>query len=142
MTQPFAKKPPPRRNFSGVEGRADKRALGAHAETLALNMLRRHGLRLVARNFLCRHGEIDLIMRDGDCLVFVEVRSRRHSGWGSAAESIGHRKQRRLAATAEFFLLSHRRWQRSACRFDAVLFDGGLNDNNTCWHKDIFQINR
>lgn len=63
-------------------------ARGAAAEDLALRYLEARGLSLVARNFRCRVGELDLIMRDGEQLVFVEVRSRRHNRYGTPAESI------------------------------------------------------
>ena len=69
---------------------------GETGEALAAAWLIRHGLRSLARNFRCRLGEIDLVMRDGDTLVFVEVRCRRDCGYGSALESVTAGKQRRL----------------------------------------------
>ncbi|WP_291138014.1 YraN family protein [Hydrogenophaga sp.] len=110
----------------------DKRAAGTsrlagqQAEDIALALLRRAGLELVARNFKTPGrggGEIDLIMRERDgTLVFVEVRQRKGSGHGGAGASIGVTKQRRIVLAARHFLAQMR--SMPACRFDAVLFEG------------------
>jgi len=76
------------------------------------------------RNFRARCGEIDLVMRDGSALVFVEVRLRQDAGHGSAAESIGFAKQRRLRAAANLFLARHRQFSALPARFDVVAIDG------------------
>lgn len=99
---------------------SDTRAAGFAAETLALTHLRRCGLALIERNFHCRMGEIDLIMRDGETLVFVEVRLRARGSFASAAESIDVHKQRRIAAAARFYLAGR---PECACRFDCVVLD-------------------
>lgn len=78
-------------------------------------------MELLQRNYRCRFGEIDLIMRDGDTLVFVEVRSRAHAGFGGAAASIDAAKQARLVRAARHYLATLARVPD--CRFDAVLFD-------------------
>ena len=93
-------------------------AQGAAAEELACRYLEAQGLTLVMRNFRCRWGELDLIMRDGEQLVFVEVRSRRHSRYGTPAESITRAKQQRLLRAAAFYL----QYQQLdlPCRFDVV----------------------
>lgn len=80
------------------------------------------GLRIVARNFQCRFGEIDIVAMDGDMVVFVEVRQRASSAFGGALESITPAKQRKLARTAEVYL--QERAPRAPCRFDAALVDG------------------
>ncbi len=89
-----------------------------YSEDLALKYLKRHGLKLLARNYRSRHGEIDLIMQDKDILVFVEVRYRKHDNYGSAAESVDRHKQSRIANTAESYLQAHP-WD-GPCRFDIV----------------------
>ncbi|MBO3277614.1 YraN family protein [Pseudomonas schmalbachii] len=101
--------------------------MGRAAEAMARTHLERHGLRLLAQNWLCRRGELDLVMLDGDTVVFVEVRSRRHQAWGGAAESVDARKRQRLVATAEHFLQQEPRWARHPCRFDVVAVDSGGN---------------
>ncbi|AXE34878.1 YraN family protein [Chromobacterium phragmitis] len=96
---------------------------GRDAEDRALALLEARGLKLVARNWHCRGGEIDLIMRDGAALVFVEVRHRGGSRYGGAADSITASKQRKLLLAAEVYLSSHH--IDSPCRFDAVVSVGG-----------------
>jgi putative endonuclease len=95
---------------------------GQAAEQAALEYLSRAGLTLVARNWRCRQGEIDLIMRDGDTLVFVEVRQRSSPGFGGAAASIGQAKQQRLLRSAQHYLQTLP--SVPPCRFDAICFDG------------------
>lgn len=114
-------RPPPRR--SPMQRRGD------HHEAAALRLLLAQGLTLLARNLWCRAGEIDLVMRDGDTLVFVEVRARAQTRFGGAAASIGREKQARLARAAAHWLpeLARRHWRGAlpAARFDAVVFDAG-----------------
>ena len=96
-------------------------ARGREAEDRAARHLERQGLRVVARNFRVRGGEIDLICRDGKGLVFVEVRQRSRSDFGGAAASITARKRQRLILAAQHYLLKH---PDTDCRFDCVLMDG------------------
>lgn len=91
---------------------------GDVAEQLAATFLQQKGLKLVEKNFRCAYGEIDLIMRDGKTLVFIEVRLRRNSQFGGAAMSITPSKQQKLKRTAERYLQIH---GDTACRFDAIL---------------------
>lgn len=111
---------------------------GARAEETARLFLERQGLRLVERNYRCRLGEIDLIMRDGATLAFVEVRYRRRSGFGSPAESITAAKQRRIIAAAMHFLQWKQGRKPPPCRFD-VLAIAGKETQNIDWIKDAFQ---
>ncbi|SUX54328.1 YraN family protein [Chromobacterium vaccinii] len=105
---------------------------GRDAEDRALALLQARGLKLVARNWHCRGGELDLIMRDGDALVFVEVRHRGGSRFGGAADSITAAKQRKLMLAAEVYLSSHN--LDSPCRFDAVVSVGGAEPQ---WLKNV-----
>src|SRR5690606_24818947 len=79
-------------------------ASGTLAEEQAAQHLARHGLKILARNYRCRGGEIDLVCRDGATLVFVEVRLRTHRGYGGAAASITPAKQRRITLAANHYL--------------------------------------
>jgi putative endonuclease len=97
---------------------------GRAAEAQALAFLREQGMILVTQNFLCKTGEIDLIMRHGATLVFVEVRARADRVHGGAAASVTHAKQRRLIRTAQFYLQRLRRLP--PCRFDVIAIDGGI----------------
>ena len=110
---------------------------GEAAERLAEKHLIAQGLVLIERNFQGRRGEIDLVMRDGRCLVFVEVRFRSSDRFGSAAESITPVKQGRLLATADYFLQSRKGWRDNPCRFD-VLTLSGRSDTRIDWIKDAF----
>lgn len=95
---------------------------GAAAESLAAEFLESRGLVIAARNYRCRFGEIDLIAREGETVVFVEVRRRTSEAYGGAAESITPAKRRRLLATARHYLVRAR--GTAPCRFDAVLIRG------------------
>jgi len=97
---------------------------GRHwAEARVERWLERRGWRAVARNVSDRHGEIDLVMRDGEVIVFVEVRQRRGDVWGGAAHSIDSRKAGRVRRTAAAWLAA-RGWHEAPVRFDAVLVSG------------------
>lgn len=118
------------------------RAIGRDAEELALGHLQSYGLVLIARNFRCRIGEIDLIMRDGNCLVFVEVRFRKASRFASACESVDRRKQRKLLGAASFFLGRYTEYRQYATRFDVVALDGRSRNTFTLqWLQDAFRPN-
>jgi len=115
-------------------------SIGARAEQLALNYLLRQGLRLLEKNSRCRFGEIDLIMLDGRCLVFVEVRYRKRNRFTSAATSIGPAKQRKIIRTASFFLRGQPRYADATIRFDVVAIDRSASDQFTIeWLKDAFR---
>ncbi len=107
-------------------------AAGSNAEAQACAHLRAHGLHLVAKNFRCRGGEIDLIMRDGATLVFVEVRFRRSNRFGDPAATVDLRKQARLVTAAQTYLQKFR--SASPCRFDVVAITAGRLD----WIPDAF----
>jgi putative endonuclease len=99
--------------------RDPRQRLGLEGEDAAARLLENAGLRILERRFRCRFGEIDIIARDRNVLVFVEVRTRRGIGFGSPAESITPRKRQRMATVAQFFL-SRRRLTDLPCRFDVV----------------------
>jgi len=107
---------------------------GAAQETLALAQLEAAGLQLLARNVASRVGELDLVMQDGDVLVFVEVRSRTSSRFGGAAASVTFAKQRRLASAAQVFLKTTWRGPLPRCRFDVVAISPAGID----WLRDAF----
>ena len=99
-----------------------KQAQGRDWEQAALRHLQRHGLALIEANFTCKGGELDLVMRDGDSLVFVEVRQRADGRHGGAAASITPAKIRRLVRAAQVYL--QRFPSTPPCRFDVVAIDG------------------
>ena len=103
--------------------------------------LQRRGLEPLARNFTTRLGEIDLIMRDGEQLVFVEVRYRQRRSFGSAAESVDFRKQQKLSRTAALYLQSQPRYQNFSCRFDVAAChpDNGPDSLRIDWLRNAFE---
>ncbi|SDZ79236.1 YraN family protein [Nitrosospira multiformis] len=114
------------------------RLKGNQAERYAETFLAGHKLVLVQRNYRCRFGEIDLIMRDGETLVFVEVRMRTNRNFGGAGSSITLSKQRKVVRAARHYLLSLR--TEPCCRFDAVLLSG--NDGRDMeWIRNAFDVN-
>jgi len=111
------------------------RDTGEAAERHALDYLTRQGLRLVVANYRSRFGEIDLILRDGDVLVFAEVRMRKNADFGGARASITPAKQARLIKTANQYLTQFA--HPPQCRFDAVLL-GAPNSGAIEWIKNAF----
>ena len=107
---------------------------GALAEEAAAEFLKCRGLRLLERNYSCRFGEIDLIMRDGQTLVFVEVRYRRNQSFGGAIESITAAKREKLLRTARHYMAATQEFP--ACRFDAVLLSGDTQELE--WIENAF----
>ena len=99
-----------------------KSLLGQTAELRAAAFLQTRGLKLVARNWRCRFGEIDLVMQDGATLVFVEVRLRSRSDFGGAAASVTPAKQKKLLAAARQYLAGLK--TLPPCRFDVVALSG------------------
>jgi putative endonuclease len=106
---------------------------GQQAEARAAVYLEGKGLRIIARNWRCRFGEIDLVAKDGKLLVFVEVRSRSSRSHGGAAESISIAKRRKLTAAASLYLT--RAGADTPCRFDALLIEA---EGNIEWIRDAF----
>jgi len=107
---------------------APRQALGKQGEELAAGFLRRLGYRILGANVRTRLGEIDIIADDPTepALVFVEVKTRRSSAFGSPIEAVDGRKQRRLVRLAEAWLQQHPERADATCRFDVigVLVDG------------------
>lgn len=121
-----------------------KRATGAQVEALAREFLQSRDLIPVAANANYRGGELDLVMRDGDTLAFVEVRFRRSagnaaSGFGGGAVSIDAAKRRKIVHAAERFLAAHREFARMPCRFDVIDASGDADAPEFVWLRDAFR---
>jgi putative endonuclease len=116
----------------------NSRDTGNQAEQLARRFLQARGLSHLESNFLCKLGEIDLIMQDAESLVFVEVRFRQDSRFGSPAESIHAGKQKKLLRTARYYLQTHPKLAKLPCRFDVVSIDGSRPDQID-WIKNAIQ---
>ena len=109
---------------------------GLDAEARALRHLEHAGLKLVARNWRCKGGELDLVMTDGPVLAIIEVRSRGRADYGSALESVDRRKHGRLVHAARLFLAAHPEHGDAEVRFDVVTLDAGRID----WLKAAFDV--
>lgn len=116
---------------------ANKKARGAQAELLAEAFLQHQGLICIERNYRCAGGEIDLIMRDANTLVFVEVRLRSNRYFAQASETVDYRKQHKLIRAAQHFLLTRRLVDKVPCRFDVVALTG-MGSENIEWIKSAF----
>lgn len=111
------------------------RAQGAHFEQKACQFLKQQGLKLIAQNQCFKGGELDLIMQEGRTIVFVEVRQRKNSHFGSALESINYAKQQKWQHAANLWLASQNQSLETAdCRFDVVVFEGS---DTPIWIKNF-----
>jgi putative endonuclease len=102
---------------------ADRQEIGRDAEDQAISMLEAKGYRILARNFSCRLGEVDIVAEHDHTVCFVEVRMRSTAAWGDPAHTVSGAKQRRIVKTAMHFLSAHRLWRRMI-RFDVVSIVG------------------
>jgi putative endonuclease len=136
--------------------------IGYAVERQACNYLLKQGLQLVTTNYSCKAGEIDLVMRDGAYVVFVEVRYRASASHGGALESITKNKQRKIISAAKSYLVGCNLWEKVLCRFDVILVQpdalsskdsasaspqslvSGISESsceNICWLRDAFWAN-
>ncbi len=114
---------------------------GRTAERLAELHVLAAGLQVVARNFRCRAGELDLICSDGRYLVVVEVRQRSRREFGGPLASIGGPKQRRISRTTEYFRLCSQQWADRPVRFDVVAVLGEPDaEHELIWIRDAFRV--
>jgi len=111
--------------------------IGQAAERKAYYYLQRQGLKLIKRNYRCRMGEIDLIMRDYNAIVFVEVRMRTSSLFGQSIETVHYQKQQRIIKAAQCFLLQRFQYRHLNGRFDVVGID---NHSKITWIKNAFTV--
>jgi len=107
---------------------------GEKSEQLACQYLLKQGLHLVDKNFRCKYGELDLIMKDSETLVIVEVRFRKSNKYGGALESISKKKQSRIITTTQYFISSNK--INSQVRFDVITMS---SDTDINWIKNAFQ---
>lgn len=107
---------------------------GNQAEQFALKYLQQQGLYRLAQNYHCRHGEIDIIMKDKETIVFVEVRYRKSSKYGSAAETVNATKQRKIRMSAQYYLIQERLGDLYPLRFDVI----GIDVDEIHWIKNAF----
>ena len=113
---------------------------GLACETLAVGYLQERGVEVLARNLRCRAGELDIVARENDVLIIVEVRQRARSEFGGALESVNCTKQRKIIRTTRFFLQLHSDWRSHAIRFDVIAVAGTPAGAHTIdWVRDAFR---
>jgi putative endonuclease len=113
--------------------------IGQQKENQVCDHLISQGLQLIMQNYRCKLGEIDLIMKDKDTLVFIEVRHRKQNDYGNGLESITKTKQRKIIRTAQHYLQTHELDNKFSCRFDAVI-TGQTTSQQFLWIKDAFWV--
>ena len=114
---------------------------GKHGEKLAIQYLNKQGLKLVAQNIRSPYGELDVLMRDKQEWVFIEVRYRQSKHFGGGLESVDYRKQQKLIKTAEHYMQSKHKVRFDSCRFDIIELSGDLSAPDINWIQDAFQAN-
>jgi putative endonuclease len=112
------------------------RERGRAAEQRATEHLQAQGLIVLARNLLCRAGELDLVGLDGDVLAVVEIRQRSRLDFGGAPGSVTQRKQRKIIRAVRYFLTQEPAWRGLRLRFDVVSIEGA---QRITWLKDAFR---
>ena len=111
---------------------------GDEFEARSARLLTEYGYQLIATQYRCKLGEIDLIARDEHRLLFVEVRARRHSGYGGAAASVNRAKQCKLQRCAALFLRSNPQWRHLPCRFDVIAWEPADTGMQARWIQAAF----
>ncbi len=114
-----------------------RQILGKRGEDLAVDELERRGYAVLARRYRTRHGEIDVVARDGETIVFVEVKAKETADFGTAAAAVTFHKQRRVVSMAVDYL-ARNRLTRSPCRFDVVAIDGMGSDTELTYYQGAF----
>lgn len=116
------------------------KTLGDRYEQCTCDWLLARGWQLIARNYRCKPGEIDIVALDSETLVFIEVRARRKSRYPSAAATVNAQKQRRLLLAGQHFLQRYPQWRERPCRFDVVTFEPPQSgtDIEPLWIRSAF----
>ena len=116
----------------------NKREFGEQLESFAQTTLKKSGCKIVETNFLCKLGEIDIILKDQNTLVFVEVRYRKNASFGGALESVDYKKQQKIIKAAQLYLVENKLSNTMPCRFDVFAIEGPLNRLKYQWIKNAF----
>ncbi|MGB0938076.1 MAG: YraN family protein [Colwellia sp.] len=113
--------------------------VGQLTENIAIKHLQAQGLVLIAKNVHSRLGEIDIVMKQADTWVFVEVKYRKHSHFGGAISAISKSKQKKIKLCAAFYFQQHNLNEyNTPCRFDVVALDGPINQLEITWLENAF----
>ncbi len=96
----------------------NRKQIGTFGETKAANYLKRRGYQILCRNYRTKAGELDIIAKDGDCVVFVEVKTRTNLEYGTPAEAVSYYKQSHMLRAAQYYLMQY--GNETECRFDVI----------------------
>jgi putative endonuclease len=122
-----------------------KKHQGRHAENFAKRFLQQQGLETIEENYFCKKGEIDLIMREGEQLVFVEVKYRRNTHYGSGAEAVTYHKRQKIIYSARHYLHRHQLSNMTSSRFDVISMSLAQHQEKGKyaieWIKNAFSLN-
>lgn len=115
------------------------RSKGIATEEFAKQYLIKQGLVFIDKNIHCRQGEIDLVMKDGQTFVFVEVKYRKNNHFGGAISAISHSKQVKIKhCVAFYFHKANLNEYNTPCRFDVIALEGNINQPEITWLKNAF----
>ncbi|MBW2039849.1 MAG: YraN family protein [Deltaproteobacteria bacterium] len=120
--------------------RDKRKVLGGRGEDLAVRYLQKKGYKVIERNYRCLLGEIDLIARDKETLVFVEIKARSSSGFGLPQEAVGRFKQKKLIQVAKAYIVEHHLKEAIPARFDVVAIQLTPSGAEIELIKDAFQV--
>jgi len=112
---------------------------GLYYEKLAFHYLKKQGLKFILNNYYCRLGEIDLVMSDKDCIVFIEVRYRKNADFGRGLDTINKYKQKKLIKTAQFYLIQEGLYEKVSTSFDVISISGSNFKPKLSWIKNAFE---
>lgn len=113
----------------------NKRQTGSEYESKAAQYLRRQGLSIIERNYRSRRGEIDLIAKDGEYLVFAEVKYRRTDRKGTPEEAVDYRKQLKICRVADYYRMTHGVGEFTPVRYDVV----ACYEDEIIWYRNAFE---
>jgi len=116
----------------------NKKSIGDKAESIALKYLKTQKLRFIEKNYYCKHGEIDLIMQEGDSLIFIEVRYRKQIHYGTAASTVDNHKLRKITKTIEDYLTKNNLGY-IPCQIDVVGLEGNIQNPKITWIRNVMQ---
>ncbi len=125
-----------------IQSKMTTKRIGQIKEQQACAFLQKKGLQLVQANYHCHWGEIDLIMEDRSCTVFVEVRFRKTQDYGSAEATVSSRKQKKLIMAAQCYLSDKSHFDDIECRFDVVGISGSEGKEQMIWIKNAFGVDQ
>jgi len=115
-----------------------KKNIGDKAESFALKYLKKQKLQFVEKNYYCKHGEIDLIMREGESLIFIEVRYRKQTHYGTAASTVNNRKLHKITKSIEDYL-SKNNLGYISCQIDVIGLEGNIQNPKITWIRNVMQ---